>query len=383
MGYFVKKLPHKKSAPHWKVQFVSYKNEDIKDSTASKPKLEWDVKKPRWYALGFHPHMTLEEARARAKQLNAQLHIKNQEKRVRIIAKEQDKTRRRYDAVLPQEFVAEFEDRFIRKRDSQTEQKLRKSTRAYITWRAAQRLIIAISVEPSEWFYHTHRIYDYFFNQKMSLRYLQGVLRMANLWGFFISRKLGHPFLPVSSPRGYERQRLIDANLEKTNTARPSKPISPMELTNVDGKLNQKNANWLFLSIWFGLRPKEIDSLQDKATWNLQLLHGERKVLWVFQTKVVSLPHEERWKPIPILFEEQQIALRIIESGHFQRPLGKTLRKHFGVGVTTYAGRKGFTDLMLSKGQSLENISVWMGHSTLQRTWRNYKNKQRFHLEGY
>jgi hypothetical protein len=29
------------------------------------------------------------------------------------------------------------------------------------------------------------------------------------------------------------------------------------------------------------------------------------------------------------------------------------------------AGRKGFTDLMLAKGHSLENISIWMGHSTL------------------
>jgi hypothetical protein len=38
---------------------------------------------------------------------------------------------------------------------------------------------------------------------------------------------------------------------------------------------------------------------------------------------------------------------------------------------------------MLSKGQSFENISVWMGHSTLNRTWSSYKQRRKFHLAGY
>jgi hypothetical protein len=36
--------------------------------------------------------------------------------------------------------------------------------------------------------------------------------------------------------------------------------------------------------------------------------------------------------------------------------------------IDLYGGRKGFTDLMLSKGNTIENISIWMGHSTLDRT---------------
>lgn len=383
MGYFVKRLPLRKSLPDWKLQFVSYKNEDIKNSKAKKPKREWDVKKGRWQALGFHGFMTLEEARVRAKQLNAQLHIKRQEVRIRELEANRSAAQKRYDSMLPEEFVAEFESRFIRKRDSQTEQGLRKNTRAYITWRAAQRLIVAINTEPSEWFYHTHKIYDYFYQQKMSLRYLQAVLRMANLWGFFICRKLAHPFLPVSSPRGYERLRLIDANYEKTNASRPSKPITPRDLERVADTLNQINFNWLLISVWFGLRPKEIDSLKDPNSWRIEEVPTGRKVLWVFQTKVVALPREDRWKPIPVLFDEQHFALKIIQDGTFKRPLRKTTLKNFGPGVTTYAGRKGFTDLMLSKGQSLENISVWMGHSTIQRTWNNYKNRRKFHLVGY
>jgi hypothetical protein len=53
-----------------------------------------------------------------------------------------------------------------------------------------------------------------------------------------------------------------------------------------------------------------------------------------------------------------------------------------GIGVDAYAGRKGFADLMLSRGQSFENISTWMGHSTISRKWRSYKNRGKFHLSA-
>lgn len=33
-------------------------------------------------------------------------------------------------------------------------------------------------------------------------------------------------------------------------------------------------------------------------------------------------------------------------------------------------------DLMLGLGQKFENVSVWLGHTTLDRSLRNYKNKQ-------
>ena len=154
----------------------------------------------------------------------------------------------------------------------------------------------------------------------------------------------------------------------------------PEILTSTSGKINQPNFNWLFISVWLGLRPQEIDNLHDKNLWKLEIPVQGRKILWVFQTKIVALPLEDRWKPIPILFEEQEFAIRIIESENFKRPLIKTMRKYFGFEIDLYGGRKGFSDLMLSRGQALENISIWMGHSTLARTWVSYKNKKRFHL---
>jgi hypothetical protein len=261
---------------------------------------------------------------------------------------------------------------------------LRSRTRSYVVWRAAQKMIVAIGVEPSEWFYNIHPIYDYFCTMKMSPKYMMSVLKIANLWGFFISRKLARPFLQVPSPRGYERQRLIEANYEKDRgVSRASKSIGPEDLAKLKGKLNSKNLNWLFISVWFGLRPKEVDSLKNKELWKTETLANGRKILWVFQTKIIALPPEDRWKPIPILFDEQHFALQIIEAKTFQRPLIKTMRKHFGKGVLLYAGRKGFSDLMLSKGHAFENISIWMGHSSLQRTWKSYKSRRKFHLAGY
>lgn len=382
MGYYVRALPWKKSAPKWKIQFISYKKNDTANSPAKKPKKEWDLEVTRWRSLGFHFQMTLEEAKVRARQLNAQRHLKEQEKRIQLRKIEEEQMAKRFASVLPQEFVAEFELRFLRVRDSETVSGKRRMSRAYVLWNAAQKVIFELQMDPSDWLYSVHEIYDYFHLRQLSLRYTLAILKFVNLWGFFISKKLARPFHPIPPPRGYERQRLLEAFYEKDRTriSTPSKEISPEKLDKVRAQINQPNFNWIFLSVWFGLRPQEVDNLNNKSLWRIEALATGRKILWIFQTKIIALPPEDRWKPIPIIFDQQEFALRIIDSSLFKRPLTKTIRKHFGLGTTLYGGRKGFTDLMLSKGQSLENISIWMGHATLSRTWRSYKSRRRFHL---
>jgi hypothetical protein len=384
MGYYIKSIPLKKSLPKWKVQFVSFKKTDTTHSKAKKPKREWDIKRGRWGSLGFYELMNLTEAKARAKQLNADHHLKRQEARIREIQEKQDQKQLLFDSVLPQEFADEFELRFIQPRVNRSELLKGKRNRAYVLWRAAQRLAIAIRIEPSEWFYHPEKIYDYLHNQKYSVRYACSVLKMANLWGFYFCKKLNRPFLPVLPPRGYERKRIIEASFEKSEKVRrASRPLTPNALEASEGKINTRNFNWLFISVWLGLRSQEVDNLKIPEMWKVENLESGRMILWVFQTKIVALPVEERWKPIPLIFDEQQRAVDIIRGGYFARPLTKTMAAHFERGITTYGGRKGFTDLMLSKGQSFENISVWMGHSTLNRTWSSYKQRRKFHLAGY
>ena len=72
MGYYIRGLDGKRSSPDWKVQHVSYKKMHCSESNARKPKKEWDIPKHQWAELGFNRSMCLEQARARASQLNAQ-----------------------------------------------------------------------------------------------------------------------------------------------------------------------------------------------------------------------------------------------------------------------------------------------------------------------
>lgn len=383
MGYYIRKLKNKKSKPKWKVQYVSYKKCDQrKTSRAKEPKRTWDISKDRWRYLGFHTYMSIKEAKVRAKQLNAQGQMKRQEERAKKIQEKENHFHLRNLTMLPIEFVEEFEEQFIYRKSHFTEEnKKQKSRRRAVTWKAAKRMITTLQIDPSEWFYHDQDFYEYFRQKEYSLGYIYSIITLANLWGHYISRKLVKPFYPIKKPKGHDRARLIDAYYQKKEFhKKPSHPIMLSHLLGIKEAINKPNFNWVYLSVWLGLRPQEIDNLHDESMWKVETLPTKRKVLWVFQTKIIALPPEDRWKPIPLLFDEQLFALKILQDKNFKRPLTKTIQKHLGKEFSLYGGRKGFVDLMLSKGQSIENISIWMGHSTLNRTWRSYKNKKMYHL---
>lgn len=381
MGYRVKKLPNKKSEPKWKVQYVSYKKEDIENFDQTNPRKTWDVNKDRWKTLGFYKYMTFEEAKVRVKQLNTQKHLKDQEERIQQKLHEEELEQKRFDSILPEEFTNEFEKRFVTKTFLSEDREYARN-RAVARWKAAKKVIVTINLEPSEWYYSIYDFYDYFCDRQLSLRYMNEVMKYVNLWGFFLCKKMGRPFLQVPRPGGYERRRIINAYFEKTaNKNKVSKEITPRQLESIQEKLREDLYNWIYLTVWLGLRPKEVDNLHDKNLWRVETLFNGRKVLWIYQTKVIALPEEDRWKPIPILYKDQEKALMILESDNYKRPLVKTVKFYFGEETSLYGGRKGFTDLMLSKGNTLENISVWMGHSTINRTWKSYKNRQKYHIQ--
>lgn len=198
MSYYIRALPTIKSEPKWKVQYVSFKKADYKNSEAKFPKKEWDISTDRWSALGFYRYMTIDEAKVRVRQLNSQLDIKKQEERLLKSEVASRNFQKRFDSVLPEEFVNEFENRFMRKRDSEVDRGRRRTSRAMLVWKAAQKMIVAIGIEPTDWFYSSYEIYDYFNSKKYSIRYIQTILKIANLWGYFISKKTGRAFLPIS-----------------------------------------------------------------------------------------------------------------------------------------------------------------------------------------
>jgi hypothetical protein len=366
VGYLVKKVNFKKR--QWKLQFESWKG--------GKRKIN-DVPVTDWAPLGFHPQMTLEQARARAASIRAQKELARHEERRNAIHQRLAHENLIVEAYLGPKLVEEFERTKLFSRltqDQITQQKLRSH------WKAAKDAIFAIKTEVTEWQDAPEKFYDYFGRTCISPSYASKLLRLINMWGFFYARKHRLPFMPIPAPRGREKERLADTYFDKTKgESNQSSPLTPAMLEGASSKLRPDNYQWLHLTVWLGLRPSEVDRLKVARNYRLAQ-EGETQVLWVYQEKLVNIPRDQRWKPIPCFLPEQRAALEYIAMGQFRRPLSKTLARLWP-GVGLYGGRKGFVDLMLGQGQSLEDISIWMGHRTIERTWRNYANRQRVNFK--
>ena len=376
MGYYVRELREKQSEPRWKLQFVSYRKEHNKGSKAIKPKREWDVDSRRARALGFHRDMTVREAKARQRQLNQQLRQKRWDER----REEEEFVRKdfnlRHGYAFPKALLRDFEQQIIRGRCASSNYR-----KSMVTgWTVAKRVIVAVDPDPSNWRERAPLFYEYFAERSWSICYVRRILRLINLWGHFICRKLGWSFLEIQPPRGYFRAQIYEAYFSRLGGhSKASQPLTPEALERARERLPTEYYNWLYISVWTGLRPQEIDQLKNSNLLRFEKTATGEHVLWVYQTKIVSLPHNDRWKPIPLISDEQRRIMAIIESQEFSRPSPKIIKSHLGQNIGLYGGRKGFTDLMLSRGQPLEFICQWMGHSSIDRTWRSYKNRQRFH----
>lgn len=142
--------------------------------------------------------------------------------------------------------------------------------------------------------------------------------------------------------------------------------------------------NFLFVTLYFGLRPNEADKLKkehEEKFWRIEL-QGNYEVLCIFQSKLSGLRREDRWKKIPCILEEQKKALEIIKSGEpIKRPLVKTIQRYFGENYNTYCGRKGFEFLLRTHGARFESISAYLGHRDLNRSWKSYTDKNEAYID--
>lgn len=330
----------------------------------------------QYLALGFPLELTKEEAQARATQVNAQESLKVKNAVMAGVTIRLQNEELAADAFLIQADVAEFEQKtlFARKGDDKA-----KKYKIGVHWRAAKRAMLALKIDISDWEHNFTLFYDYFKTQQYSPSYCDKLLRILNQWGRFQARKYRKPFDKLPNPKGKELHDIADTYFEKTGRKKESAPLSPSQLEKQRGNLDSTQFNWLYISVWFGLRPAEVDMLLEpssESTWYLEKDEKGTHILWIYQTKLKSVSRDKRLKGIPCDTKEQGIALELIASGQLKRPLNKTIKKLFGEKTTCYAGRKGFTDLMLDLGYGLEDIAAWMGHSTIDRTWRNYKNKK-------
>lgn len=137
-------------------------------------------------------------------------------------------------------------------------------------------------------------------------------------------------YAPVKPPHGDLKQDIRDTYMDSDSYQGESDPLTPDMLKKIKKDLIvEGNCEWLFISIWFGLRPSEIDSLVNAKNFEVKYGHENKvDVLWVYQSKLGYIDREKRGKLIPILFTEQEKALQYIQSKSFKRPLLKTLQKH-------------------------------------------------------
>lgn len=367
MSYFVKKLATAKRS--WKLQFIDYL-----PGPGDKRKIT-DIPTTEYLRLGFHYEMSYEDAKNRQHQLNDIEHLKRTEEKRIVIAKRigtEDKT---LNAFLNKADVEEFEQAVL----YATAADRLAANKIESHWRAAKRILFELKIKPEDWAYQKRRFYEVFSKRRMSPSYAQKLIAIINQWGKFYCRKYRLFFEELPFPTGREKERIADAYFEKDENGRVSDPLTPDMLERSKNNLKTEWYRWFYLSVWFGLRPFEVDQLlkpSSPRTWHIGREKGVH-YLGVYQTKLMSIPQDKRTKIIPCITPEQEAGLKMIAEGGFKRPSHvKHIRPYFGENMTLYGGRKGFPQLMRSLGQTIEDYTSWMGHQTMERTFKDYKDKQ-------
>ncbi len=354
----------------WKVQWIEY----VGDKQKAR-----DVPGTEWLRLGFYQEMTVEQACQRKDQLNALHTVKRVESKRTAIRDRLEGERVALEAFLNPIDVTDFERSVLFDQLFSGDNEAAQRNKIASHWRATQRLLVELKIEPQNFADRKKAFYHYFQKEVFSPSYMKKVLRIINQWGAFLMKRRGQYFEPIPFPRGFDKERIADTYLDASDGGRESAPLSPQALAKRKSALLPEHYAWLALSLWFGLRPWEVDNLKNPKHRRVET-HEGKKVLFVFQTKLKSIAREKRWKWIPCLLPEQKETLKLIELAEFQRPLVKTVHLHFGAKVNLYGGRKGFEALMTSHGYRLEDVSLWLGHQSIEQTWRNYKSKQRVSL---
>lgn len=358
----------------WRVMARTYSNGKADTKT---------VPRVAYAELGFVETMTIDEARARAKQLNAQgaVERKHQASVTRIARRVQD------DELSHTAFVpADLNEKFLEYLDDNISGKEASRLKARYRWKLVKDMIIALQMRPEDYFDKKKVIYRYLASKFYSLDYVKRIIRILNLYGRFMCKLRGQYFEKVPMAKGTDREMINDAYLDSESYFGPSEELTPEILTATKDKFILEQWNWLFCTMWLGLRPSELDMIlegRNESRWYITEQDGV-DVLWVYQSKLTSIARDKRWKPIPLYYPEQQDAYGICLAGRADKPLIKTLQKHitkqqYGY-FTLYGGRKGFTDLMLSRGQGIEDIAQWLGHSSIEMTWSKYKSRTKLRI---
>lgn len=327
--------------------------------------------------IGIKADLTTEQAKARVKLLNKERAVgKNAVRKAARNLVEIDSVDK---LMFPPKRVQGFYNYLVEETSGSAEH----TKKLHSHFRFVQKMLKKLQVFPKDFRLRSNAIYKYLASKKASVDYSHKIINSLNHWGRYNAYLDGHYYVEVRAPKGRIRSEIADSQKTKKGknsemgVRTASEPLTPTMLLHAKNKFtNLHHYNWLYLSLWLGLRPSEVDSLLDKRTKISRDRDSGVTVLTVYQSKIMGLEEDKRYKHIPILFVQQHQCLEILKSKQFKRPHPKTVRRHIDDGITLYGGRKGFTDLMLDMGQKIENISIWLGHTSIETTWKHYKDRK-------
>lgn len=339
----------------WRVMF---KAADVRERT---------VPKSEWGPLGFISSMTREEAKRLASELNksdrgSRLEAKRNKIHARMAIEDAIDCSR-----LPILAVRHFETEILlNKLCNQNEERLKKN-KLMEHWRTCKKIIRKIESSPQNWEDDKQYFFNEFANMAASRSYVCKLLRLLNEWSKYLGRRAKTFWPPIPHPNQAQWREIENAH-EDRGRSNESDPLTPAQLETHKSELKVPEYNWLFVSIWFGLRPWEIDLRRFAPHRDEQ---RGLDAIKIFQPKV------RKWKLIPLIYPEQRLAFAMLTEGNLRRPSLLKLHKIFGMKTGAYAGRKGFHDLMSLRGHNDLVISDWLGHQDLRTTRRSYRNKDR------
>lgn len=312
-----------------------------------------DLPQERWRELGLRPGMDYGQAKKTVSAINHDEKQRRWDEKREAIRRRLEKEDREVVLVLPQDLCDQFDEELEDESDPK---------QAKIRWRAAKRLVKSAQLPPpGQWHRRRKRIYRGCAQMAWGLDYVKKVLEVMNKFGELWADATGEAYRKVPGPRGADRAAIEDAWIQRNPKDKASEGLTLDDLKTLKGALKEKQFNWVYVSFWLALRPGEVD---------LQRFQKIPGGVQIYQPKV------RQWKELPFEFEEQKEAVDLWQEG-VERPLAKTLSNALKKNCKLYAGRKGFPVYAWEQGKDFVEVASWMGHASIERTYRDYMKWKR------
>lgn len=345
------------------------------------PRKQKVISKNEYRHLGFSTSMGIEEAKTRCKELNGDAKLQRESIKKTNTLKRIAQQQLVGSTYLPSPrislFMTELENDY-----SDNPERLVNVKKLWVT---AHKVISELQLDFTKFYDNRNLFHNYFRTKAYSPDYIKKLIWIINKWGEFSARKVQSYYKNIPKLPSTTKQTILNKRQAKIGIKRPAEIITFKELNNLKTSFQNNDLeeqwNWMFIAFNFGLRPTECDWLLNQSEipieWDKQ---NKCDVLRIYQSKLVSVSKDERYKVIPIYLKSQKEAITILETKKAKRPLNKSLKRLFKKNVQTYSPRKSFTDYMLENNFKLEDISIFLGHRSIDMTWKHYKGKTRFSL---